>query len=359
MEGQAIYYPKIHFKDVNWLKASLLYWDGIRRIVPPSVKVRDSDDVQCLVKEGLVVDVDPGSYRGAARENFLANLRKLYQSRDGKLPPDTLGGDDYWAPDPVDVQGKSKRVWIHAEKIDGRIALSLESLERAERDGPWWKVERRTAGLYMMSLAHSIGAAFGQAIVTDTDQRDAAGLFINTPSGSTQPSGGTYVLARLVTSFPAPADMERVTVKELVKFRAQNEKLRGRFRRAMHRAARDIANYQPDEWQARLRELKREIDDAEKEQRKRLDEIKVRALTGLLKISVPTWMAATFAPTPYKEVAIATGVGFHLVNWFGDWRGQRDAVSERDWHYLLPLRSRFPPPPDSFDANMAKLFPQK
>ena len=44
----ALYYPYIHFRDDDWLKASLLFWDLMGRIVPKSFRpeLRDSDFVR-------------------------------------------------------------------------------------------------------------------------------------------------------------------------------------------------------------------------------------------------------------------------------------------------------------------------
>ncbi len=33
--GKAFYYPYIEIQDINWLKQALLYWDGLRRMLPP------------------------------------------------------------------------------------------------------------------------------------------------------------------------------------------------------------------------------------------------------------------------------------------------------------------------------------
>jgi hypothetical protein len=42
----ALYYPFIHITDVNWLKATLLCFPGVRRMVPQSYVPTDSDAVR-------------------------------------------------------------------------------------------------------------------------------------------------------------------------------------------------------------------------------------------------------------------------------------------------------------------------
>jgi hypothetical protein len=42
MDRDALYYPFIHITDVNWLKATLLCFPGVRRMVPHSYVPTDS-----------------------------------------------------------------------------------------------------------------------------------------------------------------------------------------------------------------------------------------------------------------------------------------------------------------------------
>ena len=43
LDRDALYYPFIHITDVNWLKATLLCFPGVRRMVPQSYVPTDSD----------------------------------------------------------------------------------------------------------------------------------------------------------------------------------------------------------------------------------------------------------------------------------------------------------------------------
>jgi hypothetical protein len=36
----ALYYPYIHIRDDNWLKAAALYWPRIARLAPPAILTR-------------------------------------------------------------------------------------------------------------------------------------------------------------------------------------------------------------------------------------------------------------------------------------------------------------------------------
>jgi hypothetical protein len=44
--GSILYYPTIEFQSDTWLKAAICVWEKIYRIVPPSYKPHDSDEVK-------------------------------------------------------------------------------------------------------------------------------------------------------------------------------------------------------------------------------------------------------------------------------------------------------------------------
>jgi hypothetical protein len=69
--GKALYYPHIQIQDENWLKLALLYWDGLRRIVPDSVVPNDSNAVRALVDEGILENTSPERYLEEAEKQFL------------------------------------------------------------------------------------------------------------------------------------------------------------------------------------------------------------------------------------------------------------------------------------------------
>src|SRR5688500_9758954 len=68
---EALYYPFIHFRDEQWIKAMSLYWDGFSRIVPRGYRTHDGDDIRAFVADGVVSDIEPPSrVREAAAVTF-------------------------------------------------------------------------------------------------------------------------------------------------------------------------------------------------------------------------------------------------------------------------------------------------
>ena len=90
--GKVLYYPYIEIQDTNWLKLSLLCWDGIRRIVPTPVLPKDDVDVLQVIDAGLLQNTAPDEYRDNASEKFLALLKPLVEEGGwGKM----LHGDNH------------------------------------------------------------------------------------------------------------------------------------------------------------------------------------------------------------------------------------------------------------------------
>lgn len=45
----ALYYPSMEFRSISWLKGMLLFWDGIRRIVPESYTPNDDEEIKPFI----------------------------------------------------------------------------------------------------------------------------------------------------------------------------------------------------------------------------------------------------------------------------------------------------------------------
>lgn len=67
-----LYYPYVHFRDEQWLKAAALYWPALARVVPTGFPVADPDVVKALRDElDFVTDVDPAGAAVAVAPGFL------------------------------------------------------------------------------------------------------------------------------------------------------------------------------------------------------------------------------------------------------------------------------------------------
>jgi len=77
--GTALYYPYIHPRNMDELKASLIYWDRVRRIVPHLLLeggyvYGDDEDARLLADQGLLVATPPEPYEEKAAERFFEHI---------------------------------------------------------------------------------------------------------------------------------------------------------------------------------------------------------------------------------------------------------------------------------------------
>src|SRR6185503_1501474 len=83
----ALYYPHIQFRSLGWIKAALLYWEGVKRIVPEGLDPKDPPEVLELLAEGLIENVAPSeALRAQAARRFRLRLDSLIASRGNRAP---------------------------------------------------------------------------------------------------------------------------------------------------------------------------------------------------------------------------------------------------------------------------------
>src|SRR4051812_22956966 len=50
LDRDALYYPYINVQDVNWLKATLLCFPQVRRMVPPGFDINDTKEIESFYR---------------------------------------------------------------------------------------------------------------------------------------------------------------------------------------------------------------------------------------------------------------------------------------------------------------------
>src|SRR5687767_12293588 len=84
MDQDALYYPYIHFRDEQWLRATLLYFPHIFRMVPPEYSLNDSEFVAQLARS-------KGRHGRPLIESYALNSFVAYQT--GRRLADRLRTD--------------------------------------------------------------------------------------------------------------------------------------------------------------------------------------------------------------------------------------------------------------------------
>lgn len=86
LDRDALYYPNVHIRDVNWLKATLLCFPNVRRMVPDNYSPRDSEEIrqfcQVMGPRGYPLLTAVHLFSGAALGAQEKLLRALQENDD-------------------------------------------------------------------------------------------------------------------------------------------------------------------------------------------------------------------------------------------------------------------------------------
>lgn len=163
-----LYYPFIHFKDDNWLKAMALYWDKMARIVPAGYETRrDSEVVKKLAGElDFIKNFDPTFTRGPVSEAFASAIRRYAPQIRQRYGVDRR---ENWPQDPITAahapEGSDARLaYVMLDKMDWSLveALTESGLGELGRgpggDMTWIGMHPEVADAYMTALAEQMAA---------------------------------------------------------------------------------------------------------------------------------------------------------------------------------------------------------
>ena len=171
-----LYYPFIHFRDPAWLKVCALYWDGMKRIVPEGVTLRDSDDVNALKDIGFVQDESPTMGLGQVEILF----DSLFESYGSRLAQNlSIDNREDWPEDSHSLFHSPPRTdprlaYVFGQKLPPNLLNRLYSHGMATSrigDPRWIGMHPRFASVYMTTLAEQLALRVGANPVTD-DQTD-------------------------------------------------------------------------------------------------------------------------------------------------------------------------------------------
>lgn len=348
---KALYFPHIEFRDTDWLKSSLLFWEGIKRVVPSGLQPEDSDLVKRLSDAGLVESVDPSRYLDAAKARFLHRASWIAKSR-----PDIRRQSPHLAND--------YRL-VHVEKLDRKLLRRLVDTGAAKIEGVWAQVRADIAPFYMYSLCSVVSEALWTPMLADSDCDSAAGYCFGS-EGAPDPAAADvgFQLARLTIGFPSPESLHKVSARRLIELRGETEELRHNFRSECEALTDGLSNVRDGSTLAEfLAHHARRVDLASERLSAAIAHDAPRNLWGLLDLKAPATLVAagTLMQTP-QPALIVGGLALGAVRWFFKRPATAVLVNEieRMASYLIALEDHGiggrTTPPTEFDAAMTDLI---
>lgn len=213
-EDDALYFPSIEIQSLSWLRASLLMWDHVYRIVPDNYAPHDSNDVRAAVDAGFLRTI---SLQEADRREAGESFERMLEA--APVMPDAFQDDE-----PVP---------IHFGKIDERLYPALDEVN-ARLVGNWYEMPRGLARGYMLSLAETVARRRTLSLATDNPDAWTATIYVGMDgnigdpaySDETEDQVAAVSIERLL-----PVFVDDLPIAQLLGFAAEHAEERREFRR--------------------------------------------------------------------------------------------------------------------------------
>jgi hypothetical protein len=345
----ALYYPYVHFRSREWLRASLLYYDQLSRIVPPGLKVDAESyyrefvhnprpllsDISALKDNDFLVEDSPEPYISSVANEFLdfAMDNLTDPKRRASLVPQLARLGSFYT--------------IHPGKIDGDLAEILIELKLAhKKQGDRWSdldIEPVTGGLYMLFLANQMAGR--RNLVSDSSvyqslmyQKVATPALINPAK-----RGGEFRLATAVLRTAIPTALGEVPLDKLLRVRGDLSGQRRRFQDKIAGLARELEQVESeDALQECIETHQRKLEDEYQELVDKLRSVNLSFATGLFSVSVPAWATAAWGLRIATVTPLLAGIGAVAISSvvMKSVFDRRAALRTHPLAYLLNLRKR-------------------
>jgi hypothetical protein len=255
VERPGLYFPYVHVRDENWLKAVALYWPSVSRLVPHGYVKRDSPAAQALAEAGFLRDHEPGQLVPAALDDLLVTMRRNAEALESgfSLERAELDGDGDRFRDCLPARESSALGWIHSSKFPpgavdyftrrglARVGREGELDRHCGRPAEWLGLHPALAGAYMTALATQVsGSAYWEPL---TDQHDlraatpnddvqcAVRLLLGSDSAPAREAAAVEAYVMLAFQYVRPKHLEEVPIDTILRCREDLAEELAAFRR--------------------------------------------------------------------------------------------------------------------------------
>jgi len=332
----ALYYPSMEFHDIDWLKGMLLFWDGIRRIVPKSYTPHDDYDVEAFVDAGIIKPIDPSKDAANIADEFKEKLDNIYKG--------AAALDYIERPDEHERQYR-----IHPEKVAARLRDVLSAKEISLATKGWLQVSEEFGRFYMFYLANKMAEKRGLAKITESKEAWTASCYFDydgAVDGCVDFDTNKQILTLMLRDF-IPENIEGIPAKTIISFREKYRDERRHFIESVKTFVTRISDIDdPQIVRDAINEYKKDIESSIKDFRGSLTSLKFTSLTGIKTISFPVGFNAItlFGTGGFEYVTISSIAGLALgllTSYVGYKEKRKTMIKECDFSYIYFLSNTF------------------
>lgn len=365
IQAHGLYYPFMRVRDLDWLKASILFWDKIWRLQPVTYQIHDEPELKVLVDEGLARSLHPEGYANELAGDLLrfmddnrALLREHYSI--SRIMNDADGPN--WGSDGPEGPNRGL-AWIHASKMSYEFERFVheEGLARIGRgdDWQWVGVHETVAMAYMIALASSCASANQMELITDLRAQprspvggiEAAMNLLTAGQTNGQPETSSPDCARfamLAIESVMPRNLGSIHIDRVLKIRQTLAEELTAFRSFVSEQRQDleeIAKTRDSDVRAEqfATHLEEKIKQPVKQLRKGYRLLNIETIKGLITVeSVALPAVASSALHSLPVMAAVAGVSLVVGNaWWQRKETLRQLASNSPASYLLSLDKAF------------------
>ena len=332
MRDSILYYPHIEIQNENWLKSALLLWDHVYRIVPPSYKPKDSDEIKNACDNGLVRSVllERDDMRGITQD--FQTLIDNIEYKPAGLEYDELA-------------------YLHPEKIDSTLYPALEKYAVDESEEGFIALPKEVVRGYMFFLSTEVAKRRQLSRCTDDQYSFAVSPYFSEATNFddflyNQEALGFY--SSLILDDLLPFDIGSIPMDRIIKSADQSKDERKAFKLELQHFSDQLHKCESiDHGRDILNDFKNDLEKAKDNLKASQGFLNRHDVGSFVSMGVPTSAGVYGAllgaeGDPFGLYAISTSVLIGAVAAYTDYRKAHSAQGNPcGAAYLISLEKQF------------------
>jgi hypothetical protein len=369
LDRDALYYPYVCVRDVNWLKATLLCFPTVRRMVPYSgplvhgarlKQLREFFDTDGARGQPLLMTTHcEWEFQRGLLEKLKENeeiVRREFSHQQAIREYGPKGAESFYF-----IRGfltNELEAFLESERSDKDALAWISSSPFAKLTFKvyetihieWFCVHPVLGRALVSAISVAIAEEYGLSIVTDSPDThhqvvsvDRESLFeelLRWPTGRLRPGPDDVVEDLMELVMTTAFDVRRLTPRQIADLQKDGKDLRA-FKNALVPIAASIPSIgNPAERKRRLKEAAKEVLEEWRKYRKSLPRFALDALLDVSQLKYPEWasVAGGAAAGSLLHLGAAAGLAIGVVSYSGlkIWRKYRESISS-PYQYLTRI----------------------